>query len=299
MLPGMRQRHLCQMLIALASLVAGGGAAGAESNEIASVRTDWHGRATNQLDLVVLFKPVESANQTLVARLAPLILQEITSTNGAAPKADFPAPLPASDASNRFTIYARERKVQLQGQSHDEITYVWFYPSSPNTNRTEAEALPLQGVRITLDSSGHPVIWEPLAATGPVRPVFVAGSLEHLALMRYQSRLPERRFVIEPDISRQPGVIVPRTLDDSPVVFGPILYLRASSRACWTVICRCMPAQAKTVATAYYYQLAPWPKDLNRALRPYAPPVRRQILQRVELFERRDARRQLRLPEKF
>lgn len=293
----MRHRFPGLALVALAAWLAASLAAAADAR--AGERAEWYARATNQLGAVVLFKPAESTNQDLATRLAPLILQEVAPTNEPVTEADFLARLPGAGVTNRLTLYARERKVWLCGQSHDEVTYAWFYPPPATSAPTAPQVLPLQGVRITLDQTGHPVIWEPLAVTGAARPVFVAGSLEHLALLRHRARLPERQFVIEPDPARHPALIVPRTLDDSPVVFGPILYLRAGSHDCWTLICRCMPAQVQTVTAAYYYDLALWPKDLRSSLRGFPPSVRRQILTRLAEFEREDPRRQLRLPERF
>src|SRR5512143_4089936 len=49
-----------------------------------------------------------------------------------------------------------------------------------------------------------------------------------------------------------------RALDDSPVVMGPIVYLSAGSRAVSTLICRCMPAQAKKLVSTSTYDLQPF-----------------------------------------
>ncbi len=47
-------------------------------------------------------------------------------------------------------------------------------------------------------------------------------------------------------------------IDDNAVAAGPIVYLDAGTRAVSTLICRCMPAQARKLLAASTYDLLPF-----------------------------------------
>jgi len=47
-------------------------------------------------------------------------------------------------------------------------------------------------------------------------------------------------------------------IEEGPVPMGPILYLEAPDRSVGTLICRCMPAQAKAVSRNLEYKLVAW-----------------------------------------
>ena len=64
---------------------------------------------------------------------------------------------------------------------------------------------------------------------------------------------------IERSTQGAPRVVVARVIDDGPVAMGPIVYLSAGARAVSTLICRCMPAQVKTLRTTAAYDLLPLP----------------------------------------
>ena len=55
-----------------------------------------------------------------------------------------------------------------------------------------------------------------------------------------------------------PDVVVARVIDDGPVAAGPIVYLSAGTRAVSTLICRCMPAQARKLLATSTYDLLPF-----------------------------------------
>ena len=58
-------------------------------------------------------------------------------------------------------------------------------------------------------------------------------------------------------------------MTDSPIPMGPIVYLSAGTRAVSTLICRCMPAQAKTLRATTTYDLLPFKAIATNSLLPW------------------------------
>jgi hypothetical protein len=228
-----------------------------------------HQRATNEFEAAEFFKPAETKTNDLTFALAPLILQQV---NGAKEPVSTPDRFGTLSVSNgaavldgsRAAIYWEADTVPIREKAHARFSYAWCYSSGPSESgrgpRPNSDfidrggaSLPLQGVRITLDAAGQPVIWEVLAAESGVKLFFVSQSLEEAALAEFGKPLPGRRYAIERSIEEAPDVVVARVIADSPVPAGPIVYLSAGTRSVSTLICRCMPAQAgKLVATATY-----------------------------------------------
>lgn len=206
-----------------------------------------------------LIKPREEVNSGLATTLAPLVIQEVSGTNGLV-------------APTR--VYFQFEIVQLNGRDHAALTYWWFYDGATKSverrppPRRGPDARPLklagsetgvsiQGVRVTLNTNGSPVIFEVLGQRGSVAQIFVSQSVEAAALAEFGSALPGRRFVVERSLSEAPKVVVPRVIDDPPAVMGPILYLRDGTHEAATLICRCMDSQAKTLVGQSFYELVP------------------------------------------
>jgi len=133
---------------------------------------------------------------------------------------------------------------------------LWRYPGETG-NSVENTNLALQGIRITLSPAGLPAIWEVLRDRTEAELIFVSRSLESAAQKEFGKALPGRRFAVERNLEQAPGVIVARIIEDGPVAMGPMVYLSAGSRSVSTVICRCMPAQAKRLRESRTYELAP------------------------------------------
>jgi hypothetical protein len=99
------------------------------------------------------------------------------------------------------------------------------------------------------------VVWEVLADDSPAQLIFVSRNLEAAAQAQFGKPLPGRRFAVERSLEEAPRTIVGRVLDDTAAPMGPIVYLRAGTRAVSTVICRCMASQAKGVLASITYDL--------------------------------------------
>jgi len=225
---------------------------------VPSANSEIYARATNRFETVELFKPKESDEQSLAFTLAPLLLQEVARGTGRSDGDQFGALEPAGEGvrieSSKPTVYFKPDTAVLNGKTHATMTYVWFYAAGRgHTTPWRASA---QGIRITLDSSGRPAVWEILSARSRTDIVFVSQSVEAAALAQYGGALPGRRYAVERSLADSPRVVVARVIDDGPVPMGPIVYLRSPSHMVSTLICRCMPAQASRVAKSAYYELA-------------------------------------------
>ncbi|HVV73221.1 MAG TPA: hypothetical protein VHI52_17240, partial [Verrucomicrobiae bacterium] len=150
-------------------------------------------------------------------------------------------------------VYFEPGTCVLNGRTHATMTYLWFYPAEPG--KSNPRRLSAQGVRLTLNSAGKPGIWEVLADPSRAEIIFVSQSVEAAALSQYGKPLPGRQFAVERGTGEHPNVVVARVIDDGPVAMGPILYLLAPSRGVSTLICRCMPAQARQIARTVGYDL--------------------------------------------
>jgi hypothetical protein len=134
----------------------------------------------------------------------------------------------------------------------------------------------LQGIRVTLSLAGAPVIWEVLADGTGAELIYVSRNLEAAAAAEFGKPLPERRYTIERSLEDAPNVIVPRIIDDGPVTMGPIVYLTAGAREVATLICRCMPAQAKSLLGTSVYDLLPFQAAAPSLLTQARTPAREQ-----------------------
>jgi hypothetical protein len=252
-------------------------------------------RATNEFPEAAFFKPAEPKTNDLTSSLAPLILQEVNGEKEPLSRLDRFGALSISNGvfvldRSRPAIYWQADSVQLHGRQHRRLSYLWCYTLTPAdqhrgadlrsaggetsgyarpsweghpkraiTDRQEVAptGLPLQGIRVTLNSTGQPVIWEVLADSSGAEVIYVSQSLEAAAAAEFGKPLPGRRYAIERSLEEAPNVVVARIIDDGPVAMGPIVYLGAGTRAVTTLICRCMPAQAKKLLGTSVYDLLP------------------------------------------
>ncbi len=214
-------------------------------------------RATNVLATAHFIKPIEPPIPDATFELAPLIIQEAHADE---PLQDVFGALSLSNGivvldRSSPTVYVQLDQVEIDEKPHPRFSYLWCY--STDDPRHDKRALGIQGVRITADSSGSPVVWEVLADESGMDLVFVAESLESAAKKQWGKTAPGRRFAIEQSRRKAPRTVVARVIADGPVPMGPIVYLLRDSRSVNTLVCRCMPAQAKSLLTSSLYQLKP------------------------------------------
>jgi hypothetical protein len=208
-------------------------------------------RVTNQFAEACFFKPVEPKTPDLNFSLAPMLLQELKATNQPPlPREQFGLLTRSNGVltvdTSRATIYVAADTVLRKEKSYARLSYLWVYGD-----------FALQGVRITLDGSGQPCLWEVLADDSGAELFFVTHRLEAAALAEFGKPLPGRHYAIERSWAESPKVVVARVLEDAPAVMGPMVYLKAGTAEASTLICRCMPAQAKHLARTSTYTLVP------------------------------------------
>ena len=208
------------------------------------------------------YKPVELDADSLQFKLAPLLLQQL-SRNSNSPalaliRVSALDTTPSNAPATNF-VYVQSEVFELHGKSHLAFTYLWFYSTDPRLRRQGG--LPVQGVRLFLNSAGEPVLWEVLADPSGSARFFVARSLEESARAEFGPALPGRHFAIERGTDAAPKAVVARVIEDGPIPMGPIVYLQGKTQAVATLICRCMPAQAKAVRQNINYHLLPWPGE--------------------------------------
>lgn len=212
-------------------------------------RDEIQSRVTNHFAQAVMFKPVEGGLEApLVAQLAPLLIQAILVTNADQLWADRPAP-----EKSLPLVFVHTNEVVINTNHYAQFSYVWDYAPA----RLPATGPTSQGVRITLDSHGAPVIWEVCADSTGADVLYVAQSLEVLARAELGPPLPGRRFAVERAAVSNSTTVVANVIADGPVPMGPMLYLQAGSRDVSALICRCMPAQMEQLLAQEDYQLQP------------------------------------------
>jgi hypothetical protein len=234
--------------------------------------TNIYQRTVVEFEAANFMKPAEKNAEELTFKLAPLLMQEVVSgqshtavgLNGLATesgvKGDQVGALVISNGTVTFdgshpTIYSELAIVSIHGKPHIQATYLWFYSAAQSASSNSV--LTSQGIRLTLDSGGKPVIWEAMADTSGARVMFVSESLEAAARAKFGPPLPDRRYAVERSVEAAPAVVVARVIDDGPIPMGPFVYLSAGTRCVSTVLCRCMPPQVKSLFSTRTYDLAP------------------------------------------
>lgn len=229
------------------------------------------------------FKPRENISHNRAYLLAPLFLQEISTTNATTPsdhanrpgqgiKAEKPA---AAMTKLVHTVHFQSGSVFIHGQTREQMTYWWPHgygeakplqrkppvrrgpelrPIKPVTFETN---VPWIGLRLTLNPNGVPIIYEVFDSRSDIQQIFVAQTIEAAALAEFGAALPGRRHAVEQSLKAAPKVVVSRVIENSPEAMGPILYLHAESGSVATLICRCMNTQATALAGQDFYELVP------------------------------------------
>lgn len=221
---------------------------------VAQWRAELQARATNFFETVIVHKPAEIPGAQKINDLAPLFLFETQArlTNAAA------APPPP------FQVIVRPQNVELNHVLYQQFTWL-VLPQNLELLQAAAKTPRWFGIRLTLARNGLPVLWELLPAAPGQRRLYASLSLEQQAARQHGPALAGRRFALEPAAAHQPGLVLVRVLDDGPVPMGPLVYLDAAGEVA-TLLCRCMPAQAKAAVTGQNYSLRLWNDELAKQL---------------------------------
>jgi hypothetical protein len=183
-------------------------------------QTGIYSRATNEFNIAQFIKPAEPQDPDTTFKLAPLIIQEGLADQ---PSMEVFGALSLSNGTvildpSSPTVYVHVDQLEVGAKSHQRFTYLWC--NSAGNAVHDNRALGIQGVRITTDSAGSPVIWEILADGSDLDLVFVAESLETAAKEQGDKVQPGRRFVLEQAMRKAPRTVVARVIADGPVPMG-------------------------------------------------------------------------------
>lgn len=225
-------------------------------------------RAHRTFARAIFYKPREESLQGIEGTFAPLIVEEI-GTDDECMKDDplgsiDHTPYDAKRVDPRWTrshptVYFATHEVALHGNTFQQVVYLWWYSAR---HRCPGGKHGLgRGVRVVVDPSGFPILWEALEAVYDERyerrVFFVSGDLEARTRRRFGEPLPDRSFAIE-GLNR-PGqeVLVAGLIDDASTPMGPYVYLDNGERNITSISCRCMPSQFENVAETREYNLLP------------------------------------------
>src|ERR1039458_5092678 len=174
-------KAIAVLATALGLYACGGGHLPAEQ-----MRAEIYQRATNEFAEADFYKPAESKTNDLASSLTPLILQEVKGGKEPLSRADRFGALSLSNGvlvldRSHSAIYWQADNVQLHGRTHLRVSYLWCYALAPADQYAGPPGLPLQGIRVTLNSASQPVIWEVLADSSGAEVIYASQSLQAAA----------------------------------------------------------------------------------------------------------------------
>lgn len=177
----------------------------------------------------------------LLSRFAPILVQEVD------PEAPYPAevdrigsfflavdgqqseePRPVVDPA-RPASYAYATRLPLHGRELIQLVYTFWYPEHPKLKSwIDVEAGDIEGItlRITLDASGEPRLYETIYNCGCFHRLFVDRELERAAAAEVGPPEGTRPFSIQREVDGKIDWIVPELVDFEPGR-RPLLFVRA------------------------------------------------------------------------
>jgi hypothetical protein len=214
-------------------------------------------RTTNTFQHALVYKPNDRTTTDEQRQFAALLVQESPGRGRSAPE-NLRIGAVVTDGSGRTvvdtqhpTVYTSESQVILNGTYYQQRVQVWAYPSADGPGAT------WRGVRVTYGPARYPLIWEVLGAEGEPAVLFLCSTLERAAEKQHGRPLPGRQSCAEKALDEQPDVVVARILPPGAEPAGPMVYVDAAGRTITTLLCRCMPEQAKKLVDGPSYDVLP------------------------------------------
>ena len=168
--------------------------------------------------------------------LAPIIVHE----TGIRSEAKQPGWTGGKEKERR--VYLLRSEVQINGAPHPQFAYCWRY---------EAPDRPARILRMTLDSSGYPAIFEVITGAGELTALYASRGIEEAAAKEQAAVLPGKQYSIEGDSE----VKVAGLVEDGPVAMGPLVYVAAGDRRIVSLSCRCSPSRIDKADDSLRYGL--------------------------------------------
>jgi len=185
--------------------------------------------------------PIETTGREdrLLARYAPLIVQERVENTSYAPEDDEIGTVHLSGRAEQYdvaidtgepSVYAYWQYTWVSGVKHVQLTYTYWFPEHPKLKPIDTEVGKIEGatLRVTLDAADRPAIFETVLACGCYHRCYVSDRVEQAACRHYGVPVPGKSFCVEQDVADKIDWIIPETvpLPDESFVH-PIIFSRA------------------------------------------------------------------------
>ena len=168
--------------------------------------------------------------------LAPIIVHE-TGINSEAKQPDW-----TGGEEKERRVYLLRSEVQINGTPHPQFTYCWRY---------ETSGRPARILRMTIDSSGYPAIFEVFSGAGELTALYASRGIEEAAAKEQTAVLPGKHYSIEGNSE----IKVAGLVEDGPVPMGPLVYVTAGDRQIVSLSCRCSPSRIDKADVSLHYGL--------------------------------------------
>lgn len=174
----------------------------------------------------------------LLARFAPIVVQERMEQARYPTDTDCIGTVVATGTAgsphvevdtSRPAIYAYAQEALFDDRPRLQLTYVYWFPRHPALKPLDAEAGRLEGatLRITLDSSAQPAVFETVLNCGCYHRCYVSEALEQASCSAYGRPEPGKHYCVERTMEDRIDWIVPETVDTTGGAGRPILFSRA------------------------------------------------------------------------
>lgn len=172
--------------------------------------------------------PTGDPELDLLTRYAPVLVQEID------PGADYPAQddrigalrlgasekgIPRPEVDTTLAVsYAYTQTLPLGDRELTQLVYTFWYPEHPKLKSVDAGAGPIEGItlRLTLDESRRPRLFETIYNCGCSHRLFVDSELERQAAAEYGPPEGDRPYSIQRDLDGRIDLVVPELVDFVP-----------------------------------------------------------------------------------
>ena len=217
---------------------------------------------------VVVYAPAGDAGLDAdIVKQAPVIVQGVRSSApdsaGYDPKADeLGSPHVTADGKGvridtaEPRVFARVEHAEVNGVELKQLVYAFWYPNHP-IGTVESGSVDGGVLRVTLDTTGEPAVFEYTQPCGCFHGVFVSEPVEAAALGQYQKTARRRAHAVEPPLKGHDDWVV-RGVVSGPSSGRITLYLAAGKHSCEAICMRSADAEVPGASARRTYAVAPY-----------------------------------------
>ncbi len=173
----------------------------------------------------------------LLARYAPLIAQERLSNTSYGPEADQIGTVHLSGGPENYEVaidtgtpsmYAYWQYTWVSGVKRLQLAYTYWFPEHPKLKPIDTESGRIEGatLRMTLDATDRPAVFETVLACGCYHRCYVAERVERAACRENDIPLSGKSFCVEQSVPDKIDWIIPEIVpvldqtSEHPIVFS-------------------------------------------------------------------------------